>query len=140
MLLSRLQTVAVVGACAALVIPVAVARADKGGGGARRPPPKPPAEAYEACAARAAGDACQVTLGDRTIDGECRADPHDDGGALVCMPERPPGPPPEAIEACSGKAAGDACEVAHDGHTLAGTCRSGPDGAGPLACAPARRD
>jgi hypothetical protein len=48
------------------------------------------------------------------------------------------GPPQEAIDACSGKASGDACSVAFHGQTLEGTCRNGPDGQGALACLPAR--
>lgn len=41
----------------------------------------------------------------------------------------PPGPPPEAIAACSGKAEGDAVTVTlPDGKSLAATCRTMRDG------------
>jgi hypothetical protein len=51
----------------------------------------------------------------------------------------PPGgchPPQEAIDACSSRAEGDACSVTFGDHTMEGTCRKGPNGDGPLACAP----
>ncbi len=47
-------------------------------------------------------------------------------------------PPPEAFTACSTAAAGDACSFDHEGHTVTGACKAGPDGNGPLACAPDR--
>jgi hypothetical protein len=47
------------------------------------------------------------------------------------------GPPPEALAACSGLSAGQNCSFSHDGHDITGTCRNGPDGNGPIACAPA---
>jgi len=49
----------------------------------------------------------------------------------------PPRPPQEAVAACSKAAPGDACAFQIDGHAIDGTCRHGPDGQGPLACAPA---
>ena len=48
----------------------------------------------------------------------------------------PPGPPREAIEACSGQADGASCSFTMGGRSLAGTCRQGPSGL-PAACAPA---
>jgi hypothetical protein len=48
----------------------------------------------------------------------------------------PPSPPPEMVQACSGYAAGDSCSVTLNGHTIEGTCRSGPDAEAPLACFP----
>jgi hypothetical protein len=36
------------------------------------------------------------------------------------------GPPPEAFAACEGKAAGDACTIAHDDQSITGTCLSPP--------------
>lgn len=40
---------------------------------------------------------------------------------------RPPGPPPEAIEACQGKSAGDACSFEdREGVALAGKCLAPP--------------
>lgn len=47
---------------------------------------------------------------------------------------RPPGPPPEAVAACQGKAEGTAVSFTlHDGKTLQGVCRSRN---GTLAAAP----
>ncbi|HET9595706.1 MAG TPA: hypothetical protein VFP65_09000 [Anaeromyxobacteraceae bacterium] len=46
------------------------------------------------------------------------------------------GPPPEALQACSGQQEGAACTVTFaDGRQLAGVCRSGPQGE-PAACFP----
>lgn len=42
---------------------------------------------------------------------------------------RPPGPPPEAIAACSGKTEGAAVTITMpDGKSLAASCRTMPDG------------
>lgn len=106
-----------------------------GPGGRRRGPPP---EALEACTSLEAGAACSFTAPDgATINGTCRPGPSE-SDPLACAPERPPfGPPPEAFEACESLEAGAACSVtAPDGHTISGTCRPGPDGQGPLACAP----
>lgn len=72
-----------------------------------------------------------LTVGSALFTSEARADGRDGG---------PPrhGPPQEAIDACSGKAAGDACSVTMHGQAHEGTCRNGPDGQGTLACMPAR--
>lgn len=45
------------------------------------------------------------------------------------------GPPPEAIEACSGASEGQACTVDTPHGTLEGTCRQVPD-LDELACVP----
>lgn len=49
------------------------------------------------------------------------------------------GPPPEAIAACDGKAAGDACTFSHDDQSIAGTCVAPPADApadASIACRP----
>jgi hypothetical protein len=47
------------------------------------------------------------------------------------------GPPPEALEACEGAAAGDDCAFeTPDGRTLEGRCHEGPVADAPLACVP----
>ena len=100
------------------------------------PPRGPPPEALQACASLEVGAACSFSHDGREVSGTCVAGPH--GEAAACLPPRPPhgfGPPPEAIAACSGLAAGAACTVAHDGTSMEGTCRSGPPGS-PVACAP----
>jgi hypothetical protein len=51
--------------------------------------------------------------------------PPPDGGMM--MP--PPGMPPQAaLDACSGKADGDACSFTDMGHALSGTCGKTPEG------------
>jgi len=48
------------------------------------------------------------------------------------------GPPPEAIAACTGKAEGASVSITlRDGRTMAGTCKTGPDGT--LAARPDHR-
>ena len=49
---------------------------------------------------------------------------------------RPPPLPPQAIDACANLTAGAACAFDIDSHHVTGTCRQGPNGSGPLACAP----
>ena len=48
----------------------------------------------------------------------------------------PPSPPPEAVQACSGKSIGDACEVSFGTRSEAGTCAAFADGV--VACRPDR--
>jgi len=45
-------------------------------------------------------------------------------------------PPAEALAACASSSAGATCAFDIDGHHIDGACRNGPDGNGPLACAP----
>jgi hypothetical protein len=45
-------------------------------------------------------------------------------------------PPQEAIDACASSTADAACAFDIDTHHVTGTCKHGPDGGGPLACAP----
>ena len=45
-------------------------------------------------------------------------------------------PPKEAFDACASSSAGAACTFSIDGHDITGTCKNGPDGNGPLGCAP----
>jgi hypothetical protein len=49
----------------------------------------------------------------------------------------PPAPPVEAVQACSDQQENASCSFTLDGRTIAGTCRSGPQGEAP-ACVPAR--
>jgi hypothetical protein len=111
------------------------------------PPMRPPQEAFQACAALAAGAACTVAIDDRQIEGACRQGPPG-AEALVCVPADMPPPPPRqarghggpprvALEACHGLAGDAVCSFEIDGHTIDGTCRQGPGGQGALACAPA---
>ncbi|HXJ22261.1 MAG TPA: hypothetical protein VMT03_18725 [Polyangia bacterium] len=76
---------------ALLTITGAAARADDNCPRPHGPPP----EAFTACAQKSAGDSCQVTIHDHTIDGTCAAAP-DGTGKLACRPNQPPpGPPPD---------------------------------------------
>jgi hypothetical protein len=100
-------------------------------------PPAPPPEAVSACAGKAAQDACQLTFGGQAEPGTCAALAD---GTLACRPSHPPpphGPPPEAIQACSGYIAGEACAVTLGGDTLDGVCEQGPGGS-ELACRPTK--
>jgi hypothetical protein len=74
----------------AILLVAGAARADD----ACAHPHGPPPEAYDACKEKKAGDSCQVTLHDHTIDGTCAAPP--EGTGLACRPNQlPPGPPPD---------------------------------------------
>ena len=110
----------------------------------------PPPEALAACASKAAGDSCTVTLDDETLPGTCTAPPADSGATTAAcrpdkMPEhgpsgRPHGPPPEAIfTACAGKATDTTCSVTFHDHAVDGTCKVTPDAANEtrLGCRPA---
>lgn len=111
-----------------------------GGGGHHGPPP----EAIAACNGKAVDAVCSVTFGGKDHAGTCQNGP-DGKGELACRPNdmpKPPagghphGPPPEAIQACEGKAESAACSVTHDDHTMEGICRKGPAGKDALHCAP----
>lgn len=61
----------------------------------------------------------------------------------ACGPAHPPGPPdgghappPEAVEACAGKAEKDTCSIPHDDENIEGHCMKAPRG-DELACMPA---
>jgi hypothetical protein len=98
-------------------------------------PPMPPQEAVAACAGREAGASCAFQLDGHDLAGSCQAIP---GGMLVaCVPPHVfRGPPPEALEACKGQQEGAGCQfIAPRGETVAGVCRSGPQGE-PPACMP----
>jgi hypothetical protein len=60
-------------------------------------------------------------------------DGHADGGA---RPFRPP--PQEAVEACAKLPLDATCRFTFDGRAHEGVCRRGPEGQGPVACAPHR--
>jgi hypothetical protein len=47
-------------------------------------------------------------------------------------------PPQEAQAACAKLALGAACSFTFDGRAHTGVCRRGPEGEGPIACAPHR--
>jgi hypothetical protein len=58
--------------------------------GARHHHGPPPEAVFAACDNKADGDACSVTLENRTIDGSCRTPHHDAGTArLLCAPAHP---------------------------------------------------
>lgn len=116
---------------AALVVPFAIAAADRPG-----PPPRPPQEAIDACAKAKQGDTCSFTHRDHQIAGTCEAPP--DGSTLACRPDHPPPPPPEAVAACASAKQGDTCSFTLGDRSLSGTCERGPDAAKPLACRPPR--
>lgn len=97
----------------------------------------PPQEAIEACADQTEGSDCKVEFHGRTIEGKCVAGPDEDD-PLACMPAggRPPGPPPEAFDACAESAEGDACSVELRDHTVEGTCQMDRSDDSLLVCVP----
>jgi hypothetical protein len=108
----------------------------------------PPPAAFDACKAKAVGDACTVAWKDGEIQGKCETLPAgSEQSGPACRPEgwrgggRPHGPPPEIVfAACDGKATGDACSVTFERGTVQGSCmapRFADGGAGRLLCAPA---
>lgn len=57
-------------------------------------------------------------------------------GDRLLHPPRPPRlPPPDAVAACTGKNAGDACAFTFDGFAVEGACRTVPVTTG-LVCVP----
>lgn len=94
--------------------------------------PPPPQALIDACAGKAAGDACAVTLGDRSFTGTCATAP--DGTTLACMPPREESEQSPRVTACTGMAAGASCTVSGDHRPRHGTCR--PNDEGVLACLP----
>jgi hypothetical protein len=75
------------------------------------------AEAKQACAESAEGDACSFETERGTKEGICRPSRRDEG-TLVCRRV----PPPEAKEACADKAEGDECSFETDRGTKEGVC------------------
>ena len=62
------------------------------------PPRKPPQEAFDACKGSTEGAACSVTFHDHTLTGTCKKGPNGEA-ELACVPDRPPGPPPQGAPA-----------------------------------------
>ena len=90
----------------------------------------------DACSGKAVGDSCTLTANDRhgsSIEGTCRD--AIDGSGVACAPNPPP-PPKPAVDACSGKAAGDTCTMpGREGRTENGVCGVARDGV-TVACHP----
>ena len=101
----------------------------------RGAPPRPPQEALDACADLVRGASCSVETPHGTLEGTCVAP---EGLPLACMPAHPPGdrrgPPPEALNACTGHAPESSCLVETPHGSLSGFCHA-PEGR-PLACVP----
>ena len=91
----------------------------------------PPPAAFDACQGKQAGDACEVSFGERKVAGKCAAF---SDGRLACHPA----PPPEFAKACEGKNEGDVCTVQLQDHELKGQCRKDP--AGNLSCRPQHKE
>jgi hypothetical protein len=77
------------------------------------------------------GSLCTFSPGQSgmTQNGTCRPD---DDGVLACLP---PAPPQDAVDACTGLAAGDTCSFSWHNFTVSGTCRA-LEGGATLVCAP----
>ncbi|MFM8331234.1 MAG: hypothetical protein ACKN9T_06055 [Candidatus Methylumidiphilus sp.] len=110
---------------------------------AEGPPPHhcgPPPEAFKACEGKAVNARAEFTSprGDK-VAGVCL---NDGNGKLVLRPDHPPGgarrgPPPEAYQACVGKAAGSTAQMQGPrGETIQGTCEM--EAAARLVLRPAR--
>jgi hypothetical protein len=99
----------------------------------------PPQQAIDACKDQTEGSECSVEFRGRTIEGTCVAGPEADD-PLACMPAggRPPGPPPEAYDACEDADEGDACSVEVHDHTVTGTCLKDRRDDSLLVCVPDR--
>lgn len=74
-----------------LAVAVVVACAAPRNAVAQSGPPPIPEEAFAACEAKAAGDACSVKIFDRELKGTCIKEPS--GARLVCLPDDLPPPP-----------------------------------------------
>lgn len=126
-------------ALGALAAPLAAQDRGHRGGPGHGPPP----EALAACRSHVSGASCSFTdPRGQHVRGTCGAPTT--SLPLACMPAGGPGgphargghhgPPPEALTACSGIDAGDACVVdTPHGDTLEGVCRATPQG---TACVP----
>jgi hypothetical protein len=115
----------------ALVVAVAAGGFGLGGTARGQEHHRPPQAAFDACASKSAGAACEVTMPEHTLTGTCEATAE---GPLACRPAHPSGPPPELKEACAGKNDGDACTAKHHDHSEEGVCRRGRSGV--LICLP----
>ena len=78
-----------------------------------------------------------VLLSSGALAQQSSAVPGAQGQTGPARPGAPRTPPPEAVAACSGKAAGAACTFQHKDRTETGTCFT-PDPAQAVACKPAR--
>ena len=63
-------------------------------------PRKPPQEAFDACKGSTEGAACSVTFHSHTLTGTCKKWPNGEA-ELACVPDHPPGPPPQGAPAAS---------------------------------------
>ena len=72
-------------------------------------------------------DTVQLALDGTVPSAGSRGGPHGRGHG---------GPPPEAVAACTGKAADAACSFVHRDRTLDGACKALPDNATMLVCRP----
>lgn len=134
-------------------------RGERPKGPGPRGPHGPPPEAFDACASKSTGAACNVKFGDKNIDGTCRTPPPSgaEDARTFCLPkDMPPrggpgdgagldgrphhAPPAEAFAACDGKAGGATCSVKLGDRSIDGTCRTPPPDSGEtrLACVPAQ--
>ena len=75
-----------------------------------------------------------LALASGCVDDATASDSQSETAARGGSAHRPP--PQEALDACATGSAGGACAFDIDGHHVTGTCRQGPNGQGPLGCAP----
>lgn len=93
-------------------------------------PHRPPPEAYQACVGKSAGSKAEfANPRGETVTGYCE---NEGNGTMVLRPDRSTsggttgghrGPPPEAYQACVGKASGSRAQFTSPrGDTVSGTC------------------
>jgi hypothetical protein len=96
----------------------------------------------EACSGKAVGDACTLSFRNQSVDGKCT----DRNGNMTCVTnnastgQRPAGfqgGGAAFVQACQGKAVGDACTLTMRNQTVVGTCA---DTEGNITCTPNNRN
>jgi hypothetical protein len=92
--------------------------------------------AIQACSAGTTpGTATAVTSSSGVSSTGTTGSTGSDGFGSTVVPRG--GPPPEAVAACTGRSEGASCSFTAPSGELSGTCHSGRDGSGSLACMPA---
>ena len=113
-------------------------RGQEPGGRMRGPQGGMDVQYVEACSGKSPGDSCTLNFRNQSVDGTCA----DSNGSMTCQPvngslmqgpRMPRGRNEESVQACGGKAAGEACTVTFRNQTTDGTCS---DRTGTVMCVP----
>jgi len=99
--------------------------------------------AIQACSGGATPDTATAVTSSSGVSSDGTTASHNGGPTGVpaspapgARPDHPQGPPPEAVAACASRTDGASCTFTAPWGDVEGTCHSGPDGSGSLACAP----